>query len=66
MIGDVAVEPQSTEPAVRQIEVDLLAQSTLGANAETVADDQHAHNQLGIDRRMARLAVIRLQMPPNL
>ena len=26
MIGNVAVEPQSTEPAVRQIEVDPLAQ----------------------------------------
>jgi hypothetical protein len=29
MIGDVAVEPQSTEPAVGQIEVDLLAQPSL-------------------------------------
>ena len=40
MIGNVAVEPQATEPAICQIEADLLAQSTLGANAEAVADDQ--------------------------
>ena len=39
-------------------------QSTLGANAE--ADDQHTHHQLGIDRRTTRLAIIRLQMPPDL
>ena len=29
MIGDVAVEPQATEPAIGQIEVDLLAQPPL-------------------------------------
>ena len=29
MIGDVAVEPQTTEPAIGQIEVDLLAQPSL-------------------------------------
>jgi hypothetical protein len=66
MIGNVAVEPQSTEPPVSKIEVDLLAQSPLGANAEAVADDQHTHHQFGIDRRTTRLAVIRLEMPPDL
>ena len=29
MIGDVAVEPQATEPAIGQIEVDLVAQPPL-------------------------------------
>src|SRR5271156_3986938 len=66
MIGDVAVEPQSTEPAIGQIEVDLLAQPPLRAYAEAVADDQHAHRQLGIDRRATRLAVVWLQMRPDL
>ena len=65
MIGDVAVEPQATEPAIGQIEVDLLAQPPLRANAEAVADDQHADHQLGIDRRATRLAVVRLQMRPD-
>src|SRR5580704_13857790 len=41
MIGDVGVEPQSTAPAIGQIEMDLLAQPTLRTNAEAVADDQH-------------------------
>ena len=50
MIGDVAVEPQPTKPAIGQIEVDLLAQPPLRANAEAVADDQHPDHQLGIDR----------------
>src|ERR1700729_4252731 len=46
--------------------MDLLTQPTLRANAEAVADDQHPHHQLGIDRRATRLAVVRLQMRPNL
>ena len=66
MIGNVAVEPQPTEPAIGQIEVDLLAQPTLRANAEAVADDQHPDHQLGIDRGPARLAVVGPQMRPNL
>ncbi len=65
MIRNVAVEPQPTEPAVGQIEVDLVAQPPLGTNAEAVAIYQHPHHQLRIDRRPTRLAVIRLQMPPD-
>jgi hypothetical protein len=34
--------------------VDLLARSTLNPNTEAVADDQHTHHQLGIDRRTTR------------
>ena len=33
MIRDVAIEPQPTKPAIRQIEMDLLAQPTLRTNA---------------------------------
>ena len=66
MIGNVAVEPQPTKPAIRQIEVDLVAQPTLRANAKAIANNQHPHHQLGIDRRATRLAVVRLQMRPDL
>jgi hypothetical protein len=66
MIQNVAVEPQSTKPTIGQIELDLLAQPLLRANAEAVADNQHPHHQLGIDRRTTRLAVARLQMRPGL
>jgi hypothetical protein len=39
MIGHFAVETQSTKPAIRQVEVHLLAQPPLRADAEAVADD---------------------------
>src|SRR5277367_5446465 len=66
MIGDVAVEPQATEPAIGQIEVDLLAQPTLRANAEAVADNQHPHHQFGINRGPSHIAVIGPQMRPQI
>ena len=66
MIGHVAVEPEPAEPAVRQVEVNLLAQPPLGADAEAVADDQHPDHQLGIDRRPTHRAVEGGQLPPQL
>ena len=63
--GTSPSEPKATEPAIGQIEVDLVAQPTLRANAEAVADDQHAPHQLGIDRRATRLAVVRPQTRPQ-
>ena len=48
MIGNVAVP---TKPAIRQIEVDLVAQPTLRANAKAIANNQHPDHQLRIDRR---------------
>src|SRR6202042_274986 len=66
MVGNVSVEAQSAEPAIGQIEVSLLAQPTLRTNAEAVTHNQHPDHQLGIDRRATRLAVVRLQMRPNL
>ena len=65
MIGDVAIEPQATEPAIGQTEVDLLAQPAFRANAEAVADDQHPDHQLRIDRRATDVAVVRSQMRPQ-
>ena len=66
MIGDIAIEPQSTKPAIGQIEMDLLAQPTLRTNAEAVADDQHPDHQLGIDRGPPDVAIVGPQMRPNL
>jgi Transposase domain (DUF772) len=37
------------DPSIRQIEVRLVAQSPLGAQAVAIADHQHSHHQLGID-----------------
>ena len=60
MIGHLAVEAQSTKPAVRQVEVHLIAQPPLRANAEAVAE-----RKLRIDRRPPHLAVKRRQLLPQ-
>ena len=65
MVRNLAVQPQAAEPAVGQVEVDLLAQPPLGADAEAIADHQHADQQLGIDRGTSDLAVVGLKMRPN-
>src|SRR6202040_4150261 len=59
MVRHRILEAQATEPAIRQIEVDLFAQSPLGANAEAITHDQHPYHQLRINRRPPGLAVKR-------
>ena len=61
----MAIEPDPTEPSIRQIEMDLLAQPPLGADAEAIADDQHPDHQLRIDRGPAHRAVESGQFPPH-
>src|ERR1700722_2571251 len=58
MIWNVAVEPQPTKPPIGQIKMDLLAQPSLRANAEIVADDEHSDHQLRINRGPADVAVV--------
>ena len=65
VIGHIAVETHATEPAIGQIEVDLLAQPPLRANAEAVADNQHTHHQLGIDRGPSNVAVVGPEVRPQ-
>src|ERR1051326_159698 len=64
MIGHLAVEPEPTKPALGQVEVHLLAQPPLRADAEAIADDQHPNQQLRIDRGPAHLTVEGRQLPP--
>src|SRR6185295_247964 len=66
MIGDVGIEPQSTEPAIGQIEMDLLAQPTLRTNAEAIADDEHPDHQLRVNRGPPHVAIVGPQMRPSL
>src|SRR6185503_7901620 len=66
MVRDVAVEPEAAEPAVRQVEVNLLAQAPLGADAEAVSHDQYPDHQLGIDRGPTNGAIERRHLPPQL
>jgi hypothetical protein len=51
------LQSQAAEPAVRQVQVHFVAQPALRTDAEAVADDEHAHHQLGIDGGSAGVAV---------
>src|SRR5215468_5743514 len=65
MIGHFAVETQSAEPAIPEVQVNLFAQPSFRADAEAIAHDQHSDQQFWIDRRPSRLTVKGRQMPPN-
>src|SRR5215216_7804686 len=61
MIGYITVEPEPAKPAIGEVQMDLFAQPPLRADAAAVADDQHADQQLRIDRRPTFLAIERSQ-----
>ena len=63
MVGHLAVEAEAAEPAIGQVQVDLLAQPPLRADAKAVADDQHPDHQLRVDRGPTLLAVEWRQLP---
>src|SRR6185437_4176400 len=66
VVRNLAVEAETTEPAIGEVQVHLIAQPPLRADAKTVADDQHANQQLRIDRRPSYLAVEWGQVRPDL
>jgi hypothetical protein len=66
VIRHVAIPAQPAEPAIGQVEVNLLAQPPLRADPEAVADQQHADQQLRIDRGPPNRAVERRQSRPQL
>ena len=66
MIGDMPVELKPAKPSIGQIEVDVLAQPPLRADAEAIADDQHPYHQLRIDRGASQRAVKGRQLPPQI
>ena len=49
MVRHRIFKTQAAEPAVRQVQVNLLTQAAFRADAEAVADDQHADHQFRID-----------------
>ena len=57
----VKIEP--TEPPIRHVPLDFLAQPPLEADAVAVAHDQHPDHELGIDRRSADVAIKGRQLP---
>src|SRR6476620_10979499 len=66
VVRHLAIEPEPTEPAVGEVQVNLLAQPPFGTNAVAVANQQHPDQKFGINRRPARRAIKWRQMAPNL
>ena len=66
MVGNLVVKIEAAEPAIGQMQFDLLAKPPLRANAVAVANDEHADYQLGVDRWPPDLAVERHQLLPKL
>ncbi len=62
VVGDLIVQIEAAEPAIGEVQLDLLAQLPLKANAVAVTNDKHPDHQLGVDRRPADLAVERFQL----
>ena len=62
MIRDRVGQVEPAEPAIRQVEMHLVAQPPLRPDAHHVADQQHADHQLGIDRGTADRAGMRRQL----
>ena len=62
MVGNFAVQSQTAEPSIGEVEVHLLAKPSLGPNAHTISNDQHPDHQLGSDRGTAHRAVEWLQL----
>ena len=57
MIGNATLQTEAAKPPIGQVQVNLVAQPALGTNAEAVAHDQHADQQLRINRGAAHRAV---------
>src|SRR5215469_419716 len=65
VIGHSVVEIETAEPPKGEMNLDILTQLALEADAVAVANDQHPEHQLGIDRRPADLTVEGLQSRPK-
>ena len=66
MVRDLVVKIEAAEPAIGEMQFDLLAKPPLKANAVAVANDEHADHQLGVDRWPPDLAVERRKLLPEL
>src|ERR1700688_1415265 len=62
---NLLIEPQSREPAPRQVHAQFLHQLPFAGDAIQVADQQNAQQQFGINRRPAGIAVTRFQLLPH-
>src|SRR5262249_18513899 len=66
VIRDFILEPEPTEPAIGQVEVDFLTQPPLGAYPKAVAHQQHPDHELRVHRWTARVTVEGLELASQL
>src|SRR6478609_11865014 len=59
MIGNSVFKTEPAKPAVSKMQLYLLAQSSLTADAVAVAYNQHPDHQLGVNRGAAEVTVKR-------
>jgi hypothetical protein len=57
VIRDPVTQVKAAEPAIGEVEMDLLTQPPLRSDPEAIADQQHPDKQLGIDGGTAGVAV---------
>src|SRR6266498_639146 len=62
VIWHFVVEIEAAKPAVGEMQLNLLTEPPLKANAVAVAHNQHPDHELGIDRRPANVAVERREL----
>ena len=57
VVRDLVLDTQTTEPAVRQIDLNLGTDPSLRPDRKHVADEQHSDHQFRIDRGASGVAV---------
>src|SRR5471032_119444 len=57
VVRNLVIEIELAEPAVSEVEFDLLTKPALRTNAVAVTHQKHSHHQFGINRRPADVAV---------
>jgi hypothetical protein len=62
VIGDAVGQVEAAEPAIRKVQMDLLAEPPFRSDAHAIAEQQPPNHQLGVDRRAAYRAVERRQV----
>src|SRR6266576_3800523 len=62
LTGNLVIEIEPAEPPISQVQLNLLAQPQLEADAVAVAHDQHSDHELRVDRRSTDVAIERCQL----
>ncbi|CCB66471.1 protein of unknown function [Hyphomicrobium sp. MC1] len=59
VIGNFVFDAKPTEPAIREIDLNLADELSFGSDREDVAEDEHPDQEFRIDRRPAGVGIVR-------